>query len=163
DVDVDHDVDHGGKDIETFGRRFNPLLSFKFYTFALAFFGLTGVIFTLLALASPVVTAVLAAIMGFAAGLGVSYVLHVANRSEGSAGITEGDYKGTMAKVMLPIKQGQRGKVRMQIKGRTVELLAVGEDDEVMLDLNEDCIVLGIEDGVARVVDSGVLERREKA
>lgn len=149
-----------GKDVDTYaGRRYRPYLSFRFWTFLFAFFGLTGVLLTLFAEWGPTLVAGLSAGMGLFAGLGVTYVLHVANQSRGREGITEVDYKGSIARVILPISRDQRGKVRMQIKGRTVDVLAIGEDEEVVLDLGQECIVLGIEDGVARVVDSGALER----
>ncbi len=165
DANVDADLDGGdaGHDIETFGRRYNPLKSFKFYTFSMAFFGLTGVVFTLLQLlSSQLATLGLSGVMGLSAGLAVSYILHAANQSEGGRGIGENDYQGAVGQVILPIHVGQRGKIRMQIKGRTVDILAVGEDDDVVLDFNSECIVLGIEDGVARVMNSNVLEQRQE-
>jgi type VI secretion system secreted protein VgrG len=52
-----------------------------------------------------------------------------------------------------------RGKVQMHIKGRTIEMLAESVDDEVVLDLNEECFVLGVEDGIAKVVHPSALEK----
>ncbi len=163
DLDGDLDGDGAGHDIETFGRRYNPLKSFKFFTFSMAFFGLTGVLFTLFNLLSnPFVVLGLSGTLGLSAGLAVSYILHIANQSEGGRGIVENDYRGAIGRVILPIEEGQRGKIRMQIKGRTIDILAMGEDDEVVLDFDSECIVLGIEDGVARVIHSNVLEQRER-
>lgn len=163
DCDMHFDGDGAGHDIETFGRRYNPFKSFKFYTFSMAFFGLTGVIFTLFKLlGNPLATFGLSGVMGLSAGLAVSYILHIANQSEGGKGIGENDYQGAIGRVILPIQEGQRGKIRMQIKGRTVDILAVGEDGDVVLDFNSECIVLGIEDGVARVIHSNVLEQRQE-
>lgn len=163
DFEVGVDVDADGHDIETFGRRYNPLKSFKFYTFFLGFFGLTGVIFTFFnLLANPWVTLGLSGVMGLSAGVAVSYILHLANQSEGGAAISENDYRGTMAQVILPVGGGQRGKIRMRVRGRTIDLLAVSDEDDVILDFNEECIVLGVEDGIARVVHSSVLERQER-
>lgn len=163
DGDFDLDVDDGyDKDIEVaVGRRFNPFTSFKFYTFALAFFGLTGVVFTLLNLwASTIGVFVLSLGTGLFAGLGVAYALHLVNQSEGSEGITDRDYVGASAEVVLPVRSGKRGKVKMHLKGRTIEMLAESPDDEVVLDLNEECFVLGVEDGVAKVVHPSALEKR---
>lgn len=165
DADLDGDLAAGGAghDIETFGKRYNPLKSFKFYTFSMAFFGLTGVIFTLFSLLPGLLfTFGLSSLMGLSAGLAVSYILHMANQSEGGRGIGDSDYRGAIGQVILPVRSGQRGKIRMRIKGRSVDILAVGDDEDVILDFNSECIVLGIEDGVARVVHSDVLERREK-
>ena len=163
DGDFDLDVDDAyDKDIEVaVGRRFNPLTSFKFYTFALAFFGLTGVVFTLLNLwASTMGVFLLSLGTGMFAGVAVAWALHLVNQSEGSEGITNRDYMGASAEVVLPIGSGKRGKVKMHLKGRTIEMLAESPDDEVVLDLNEECFVLGVEDGVAKVVHPSALEKR---
>lgn len=165
DFDLDADAEHGyDGDIEVnVSRRFNPLTSFKFYTFALAFFGLTGVIFTLLGLMDSVAGVfALSLIIGLISGLGVAYVLHRVNTGTGGEGVTERDYVGASGQVVLPVGSGKRGKVRMQIKGRTIEMLAESADDEVVLDFNEECFVLGVEDGVAKVVHPSTLQARKR-
>jgi membrane protein implicated in regulation of membrane protease activity len=162
DLDLDGDVEHEyDKEIEVnVSRRFNPLTSFKFYTFALAFFGLTGVIFSLLPLwANPTGVFVLSLVMGLVSGLGVAFALHRVNMSAGGEGVTERDYVGASGKITLPLRSGRRGKVQMHIKGRTIEMLAESVDDEVVLDLNEECFVLGVEDGIAKVVHPSALEK----
>jgi len=160
DKDFDGAVD---KDFETqSGPRFRPLRSFKFYTYSMAFFGLTGTLLTALGLASAVVSASLAILMGLGAGLAVSYVLYVGGLSEGGRATNDDDFVGLTARVLLPVKKGQRGKVRVNIGGRAMDVMAVTDDEGVVLDLNESCFVLGIEDGVARVVDMRALEERRQ-
>jgi hypothetical protein len=160
DVDMDAGLDHGyHQDIEvSVARRFNPFTSFKFYTFTLAFFGLTGVVFTMLGLwANTAGVFILSLMMGLFAGLGIAYTLFKINDNSASSGITARDYIGTAAKVMLPVRAGKTGKVRMHIKGQTIEMPARPADDEVVLDFNQDCFVLGIEDGVVQVVQPSAL------
>lgn len=166
DADFDLDADHHGgydKEIEVaVSRKFNPFTSFKFYTFALAFFGLTGVIFEGLRLwESTFGVFGLSLAMGLVCGVGVAYLMHVVNQSEGGEGVTERDYMGASGKVVLPVRSGKRGKVQMYLKGRTIEMLAEPADDEVVLDFNEECFVLGVEDGVAKVVHPSALAKSD--
>ncbi len=160
---VDLDLDHDG-DIEVrIAPRYSPLTSFKFYTFALAFFGLTGVLFTVMGLwANATGVLVLSIVMGLIAGLAVSYALHKANATSSSDAITERDYVGVTGQVVLPVRAGKRGKVKMHLKGRTIEMFAESADDEVVLDFDEECFVLGVEDGVAKVVHPSALQSRSE-
>lgn len=161
DADIAVDLDAGGADgyggdIEVaVARRFNPFVSFKFYTFALTFFGLTGVIFSVLDLwQSPTGVFALSSVTGLMAGLAMAYTLFWLNRPGDSGAITERDYVGLQARVMLPVGAEKVGKVRLQIKGRTIEMPARAADGEVAFDFNEECFVLGIEDGVVEVVQT---------
>jgi hypothetical protein len=162
DLDLDVDGDHAyDSEIEVnVSRRFNPLTSFKFYTFALAFFGLTGVVFSMLGLwANPTGVFALSLVMGLVSGLGVAFALHRVNVGSGGGGVTERDYVGASGKIVLPLRSGKRGKIKMRIKGRTIEMLAESADDDIVLDLDEDCFVLGVEDGIAKVVHPSALEK----
>ncbi len=81
DVDVDADGEAGVDDIEVSQRRkFRPWLSFKFYTYLMGFFGLTGVLLTLVGQGESIIGISTSALMGLLAGLGVSYLLHYADR-----------------------------------------------------------------------------------
>lgn len=167
DVDLDADADfaaspdadgvggHSG-DIEVaVARRFNPFVSFKFYTFALTFFGLTGVIFSTFGLwESALGVFGLSSVTGLSAGMAMAYALFWLNQTGDSDAITERDYVGLNARVMLPVGGEKVGKVRLQIKGRTIEMPAKAADDDVVFDFNEECFVLGIEDGVVEVVQT---------
>lgn len=163
DGDFDLDGDHGhDSEIEVnVSRRFNPFTSFKFWTFALAFFGLTGVVFEGLGLwESATGVFGLSLVMGLLSGLGVAYAMHAVNSGSGGEGITENDYRGASGKVVLPLRAGKRGKIQMHLKDRTIEMLAESVDDEVVLDFNEEVFVLGVEDGIAKVVHRSALEKK---
>lgn len=159
DADADLDVDGYDGDIEVaVGRRFNPFVSFKFYTFSLAFYGLTGLLFTVLELLeSPVAILALSLVTGLLAGLGMAYALFWANSSSGTQGISARDYAGLSAKIMLPVSAQRKGKARMSIKGQIIEMPARSADDDVVFDFGEECVVLGIEDGVVQVVQPAAL------
>jgi membrane protein implicated in regulation of membrane protease activity len=152
---------HAG-DLEVHGqRRFNPFVSFKFYTFFLAFFGLTGMLFTWLDLwSTPAGVAAVSVGMGVAAGLGMTYTMHLAN-SGNTRGIVGSDYLGASGKVVLPIDVDQAGKIRVTIRGRTFDMRAeLADDEETTLDIDDACFVLGVEDGIAQVVDVSTVEQQ---
>lgn len=161
DADIDADADgEGTPDIETrIGKKFRPWFSFKFYTYALGFFGLTGVLLTLIGQGETVLGIGASAVMGLLAGLGASYLMHYGDKDSAAARATgQRDFLGAQAKVLLPIKKGERGRVRVNIDGRTVDMRAETEDEEVVLDMNDQCFVLDIDDGVAKVLDMKALQ-----
>ncbi len=162
DVDVDADADggDGGVDVETrVGKKYRPWFSFKFYTFAACFFGMTGLLLTLVGQGESALGIGLSSALGLVAGLGVSYMLHYADKESGSnRAAGERDFLGAQARVLLPIEKGERGRVRVRIEGRTVDLRAETESDDVVLGINDECFVLGIEDDVAKVLDARALE-----
>lgn len=166
DVDVDADVDADADqelDIETrVGKKYRPWFSFKFYTFATCFFGLTGLLMSVIGMGESLLGIGLSAAMGLFAGLGVSYMLHVAG-SEAAAvrTTTERDFLGAQAKVLLPIEKGERGRIRVNIQGRTVDMRAETEEEGVVLNMNDECFVLDIEDDVAKVIDARSLAEKK--
>ncbi|MGM0557893.1 MAG: hypothetical protein ACQEVA_16020 [Myxococcota bacterium] len=165
DIDADADAEHGGGsgDVEVFlKKRFNPLYSFKFWTFFLAYFGLTGVVFEFFSLMEGTWGIFALSLgLGLFAGLFSSYLMYAVNKGGVSAGVTERDYVGSSAKVTLPLSGQERGKVRMMVKGKMIEMPAESaDDDEVVFDLNEECFVLGVEDGVAKVVHPNALQKK---
>jgi hypothetical protein len=145
-------------------KRFRPLYSFKFWTFFLAYFGLTGVVFEAFGLMESTLGIFgLSVGLGLFAGLFSSYLMHLVDRDDVSAGVTAHDYVGSSAKVTLPLSGRERGKVRMMVKGKMIEMPAESaDDDEVVFDLNEECFVLGVEDGVAKVVHPNALQKESK-
>ena len=107
-----------------------PFLSLRFWTFFATFFGLTGAVFTGFALiASPIAIAVLAGGMGYLAGAGSTAVMRHLGQRQVDSTVSENDYVGANATVMLPVTRDRLGKIRLEIKGRTVDLLALTEDE----------------------------------
>lgn len=154
---VDKDLDTGR------GKRYRPLKSFKFWTFFLAFFGLTGTIFTLLSLwANAIGVAALSAFMGLFAGLLISYLIYVGDRSTAGRVIGQDDFRNLEGKVVLPFGQGRRGKVQVRLQGRLIELEAVmfERDEEVVFNFDDECIILEVDNGVAQVVPAASMEQQ---
>jgi hypothetical protein len=168
DMDMDADADAetgtgGSGDVEMFlKRKFNPFVSFKFWTFFLAYFGLTGVVFEFFGLMESTWGIFgLSLGLGLFAGLFSSYLMHAVNANAVSEGVQERDYRGSPAKVTLPLSKSERGKVRMMVKGKMIEMPAEpADEDEVVFDLNEECFVLDVEDGVAKVIHASALQKK---
>jgi membrane protein implicated in regulation of membrane protease activity len=107
-----------------------PVTSLRFWTFFLAFFGLTGALLTLFSLASSqVIIAALAGVIGYGSGWAMVATIRHLSRNETSSAVSERDYVGATGRVMVPVSRDKVGKVRIEIKGRTVEMLARTEDD----------------------------------
>ncbi len=162
DVDADADADQA-LDVETrVGRKYRPWFSFKFYTFAACFFGLTGLFLSLIGMGESLFGISLSAGMGLLAGITVSYLLHLAGSEAAAVRATkEREFLGAQAKVLLPIKEGERGRIRVTIGGRTVDMRAETEEEGVVLDMNDECFVLDIEEDVAKVIDAKSLAKQQ--
>lgn len=106
--------------------------SLRFWTFACFSSGLTGVLLHYLKLAGPGLTAALAALMGISLGLTASFAFRALRRAETSSGLEERDTVGTVGRVLLPISKERRGKVRIDIKGQTHDLVATTDEAELL-------------------------------
>ncbi len=158
DVDADADAD-ADKDVEVYrGKPYRPFYSFRFYTFTLAFFGLTGTLATLFG-AGVLLGLAMSSTMGALAGFGVTYSLHLANQSEGGRALTARDYSGQMGKVILPIPEKGQGKIQLRMRGQIMEFRAESEDGTAY-EPGKEVFILTLEDGVAKVADPSALVKR---
>jgi membrane protein implicated in regulation of membrane protease activity len=129
----DHASDHGDASHGNLGGFFAVLVSMRFWTFFATFFGLTGLVLEGLEFTSNVWLARGLAIgVGFLTGWAtVKLIRHLAaNESGVAAGVD--DYVGRSGEVLIRIVPGSLGKVRIELKGTTVDVLAVMEDDDVL-------------------------------
>jgi hypothetical protein len=156
DIDFDLDADGDaslGETAVSRQRSFNPFVSFKFYTFFLAFFGLTGFLFEWANLwSSSIGIFVLATGMGAFSGLSIAYLMHW-GQSGPSGGIKMRDYLGAHAEVKVGISKDQFGKVKLTIDGKTIEMLAASADGN-NYEIGDECFVIGIEDNTLQVISA---------
>lgn len=159
DADADTDAEvhaHGGGGWLTA----LPFASVTFWTFFLAFFGLTGVALTVLGVVgSAVLTAAIAAGLGFCCGFAVGHVMKRLRRDVVDSSVRALDFVGEVGRVLLPIAHGQPGKVRVQVKGRAVDLIA-DTDEPVGLLPNAEVVVHQVNDDGSVKVVALVAERR---
>lgn len=147
-TDHDGDVDHADTWI--------PFFSLRFWTYFLAGFGLTGLLLEKVANVTSPTSTIIAASTGFIAGLAVSYVLRLAMKSEADSSTKTHDLLGSTGKVVVAIRPGLPGKIRCQIKGEWVEMLALPEQGQT-IEADEEVVVLTVENDRAHVVSKASL------
>ena len=157
DVDMDADLElegdaeaeHGG--FASAGADFFlwPLRSIRFWTFFTAFFGMTGVAFSSLGLAGPILTLVLALSVGILSGGAASAIIRRFSSDDTGRAPQSSDYVGKMARVVVPVNREGVGKVRVRVGGQLVDVLAVTDDEK--LTSEDDVIVIEMDGTRARV------------
>jgi membrane protein implicated in regulation of membrane protease activity len=128
DLDAHADHDHGGLDGGALA--WLPLASLRFWTFFMAFFGATGTALTFIERDIDAwVLLAIAVAMGYVCGAAAVSVFRYMRRSETSSNLAVDDYIGETAVVRVSVARGKTGKVRLELKGRTLELLAETEEE----------------------------------
>jgi membrane protein implicated in regulation of membrane protease activity len=125
------------------------LRSIRFWTFFAAFFGLTGLALGWVGVAAPV-GAVAAAVVGLATGWGASAATRWLAADRSGAAAASGDYVGKTARVLVPVASQQTGKVRLELRGSTVDILAT-TDEESGFATGDSAIIVEVEGLVARI------------
>jgi membrane protein implicated in regulation of membrane protease activity len=123
DGDHDHGGAHGGLASAAL-----VLLSLRFWVFAAFAFGLTGTAIRVLGLASPFVALLLAVLAGLGAGALAVWVFRALARSESSSAVAADDLIGQIGRVLVPLGPGTTGKVRLDLRGQAVDMLATTDD-----------------------------------
>jgi membrane protein implicated in regulation of membrane protease activity len=114
--DVAHDADHDSA--------WTLVASVRFWTFALLAFGLVGTLLTVFGLSEKLLTLGLAVGSGAASGLFAASVIRRLGRQAQSSHVTAGDVVGRVGRVVVPLDAGASGKVRIEIKGSSVDYVA---------------------------------------
>jgi membrane protein implicated in regulation of membrane protease activity len=159
DADVDADMDGHLGGIGDALSGWLPFASMRFWIFFLAFFGLTGTLLsTLGSVSSAVLAGTISGVRGYLCGLGTTKAIKKLQAAEIDSSIRETDYLGTQGRVVVPISGGELGKIRLELKGSIVEVLA-RTDDATDLGIGSPVIVYSTdEDGNAVVSQLDQLE-----
>jgi len=150
DLDLDHEADgHGGGPGDLMGL-FGVLASIRFWTFFAAFFGLTGILLDILALAGKFAGFGLA--VGVGALTGWTAVTLINRLSASDVGVAAGvdDYIGKTGEMLIAVGPNKLGKVRIELKGTTVDMLA--ESDELSIARGEQAMIVDMRGSKAVVV-----------
>ena len=132
-------------------RPFLPFLSFRFWTFGAAFFGLTGTVLTTLALSVEPLVLGLSSAVGLSVGTLSAWVIRALRKPVGQRRMRAGDLTGSAGELLLSLKPAGVSKVRVQGAGGVHELIAVAAEGQA-IPKGARVIVLGIDDeGRARV------------
>lgn len=140
DADGDHDSD-GESDL--------IFLSPRFWTFLALAFGISGALMTIFNLASSMVVLAIAGVSGVLSGAFAALVLRALKRGQVSSASSEHEAIGRVGEVLVPLEKGRIGKVRIALRGQTLDLMATG--GEQPLALGTRVVIEDIEGGIARV------------
>jgi membrane protein implicated in regulation of membrane protease activity len=149
-LEVDHDVGghaHAGHDAGGF---LPILLSVRFWTFGAMAFGIVGSLLHFLQLAPMGVVPFVAVSVGLACGFFASWVFRALSRADNQSGAGSTEAVGQVGRVLVPVKRGARGKVRIQLRGQTTDFLALTDEDD--FEAGARVLVTEVEEGQVRVV-----------
>lgn len=142
----DADADHGA-----LAGVFSAFLSVRFWMFFLAFFGLTGLVLDGLDIVpNSDLALVLAIAMGILTGEVTVHVFRRLAHSETSTAAGTHDYVGKSGRVLVGFGPGALGKLRLTLKGTTVDVLA-STDEERPFVPGDDALVIQMNDTTAVV------------
>ncbi len=128
-----------------------PFMSFRFWTFGAAFFGLTGTLLTLLALTVEPATLLTSLAMGLGVGVVTATLVHKLRRPVSGDSIARGEYVGQVGVLVARLRPGGTSKVALRIRHREAELLAVS-DDARALPADTRVVVLRVDDDGRAIV-----------
>lgn len=129
DVDIDADIDG---DVSGHGNLFFGFLSFKALVAFVGIFGLTGLMLAESDMSTGM-RALYATLAGFAAMVVVGYMMRALHSLGHSGTLKLTNALGRQGSVYLriPGSGGGRGKITIEIQGRSVELAAVTDGDDI--------------------------------
>jgi hypothetical protein len=167
-VDFDHGIDLDpalDSDIEMTepGRNRTSLLgllrSFKFWTFGLCFFGLTGISLSGLGVSPPAVLA-MAISVGLAIGGSLASILRLLYHRHVDSLIKSSDLIGCVGTVELPFDCHSKGKVRLELKGVSRDFIAL-TDAPQGFELGDPVLVIEIENNLLWVVSAHTIPQEK--
>jgi hypothetical protein len=146
--DVDHElgvhIDADGIDVIIGAFR-----SLRFWIFFLTFFGMTGVALLQLGVTTSTVLSTVSAVgMGLFAGYGAVWAYRTLNKRESNSLAGENDLIGKTGRIMVGVSPTVLGKLRVQVKGSTVDLLA--KSDETFA-IDDEAIVIEMDGTMVRI------------
>lgn len=121
-----------------------PFLSLRFWTYLLGGFGGFGVILSLANVGGEPLRIVSSAIVGLIAGLGAAYAARWMQTNETDSSVHSGDLLGVAAKVLVSSRNGEPAKVRMDVKGDLIDMLAVPLDGQ-SIEAGEEVVVVSVD------------------
>lgn len=153
DVDISAPADRGLNVFSSYFKfGFAVVRSFKFWTFGLCFFGLTGLVLSRITPGfSTVLIAAIAGVVGCILGSFMAGMLQFLWLRQVNSMVRTEDLVGLTGIVEIPLDASQRGKVRLQVKGSNVAFMAY-TDEIQRLEAGDTVLVVGMEDNRLWVV-----------
>ncbi len=149
-VDLSHDLDIGFA-ASDFWLAF---MSMRFVTYFVGIFGIFGLVLTFFSGLSQTSIAVYTALVALVLGYGGALLNRYLKVEGETSGVTEHDYVGALGRTTVPIRGSQPGKVRVSIKGDTIDMIALSEGEKEIA-MGEEIVVVGLEGDKVRVAPKG--------
>jgi hypothetical protein len=105
--------------------------SLRFYMFAAIGLGVVGVPVTALGKSSPGLTLAVALLTAFGVGTLASLGFRMLGRETLSSGATEEELVGHVGRVLVACEKGRRGKVRLTVRGQTLDFVATTDEARI--------------------------------
>ena len=130
------------------------LISFRNIIYFMAFFGLTGSIFSYLAFL-PLITFFASTSMGIFSGWFGYKLMKYLKSSESGESLNLYDLKGKQAIVTININKNSKGKIQTQCKGQTIELIAMIDDssDKEFFKTRDKVLITDIKNNIAFIIE----------
>lgn len=152
DHSIDQDISPDANDGAHADGAWTIFFSLRFWTFFAAFFGLTGILITAGTPLGEWPGLALALAAGAVAGGSVALTMRLLKRNEVNSNVSERDFVGQDAEVMVAMRPGQTGRIRLEAKGEVLDVLAVADDSTREILAGSKVVVVGYEDDRARVI-----------
>ncbi|MBX3188566.1 MAG: hypothetical protein KF819_16235 [Labilithrix sp.] len=139
-----------------------PIASLRFWTFLLAFGGLTGALLTWLSGLGPIAVAATALAVGYAAGLGVTKLVRWLAADQISSTLARDACVGVSGTVVLPPGRGALGRIRVRLENQIIDFDAETEDEGV-LEISDPVVVYDVrDDGVVLVTSTKATKGKDQ-
>ncbi len=165
DVDVDLDLDvetdfdtgdaggEGAEDTAGSASSFvSSLLSTRSVVFFLAFFGLSGVVFTAIG-SRTIVVVITSAVLGLVAAALNAEIFNYLQSTGSSSQALNRDIVGASAKVALPISAEHKGRIRTDLGGQPTFMVASPYEVGEKFDVGDSVVVIEVQNGTAFVAE----------
>jgi len=132
------------------------ILSTRSVIYALFTFGLVGGLLHVPGLVQPTTAFVIAIASGLATTVAIGYLFRSLDDAGASGAARLDEVIGRTGRVLVGCARGQRGKVRVQLKGHVVDVLAT--TDEEHIPEGTEVVIVGVRDDVVHVASKSVTE-----
>jgi len=106
-------------------------LSLRFWVYGLLGFGMVGAGLHYLGLAGSLATPLIAVAIGLLSGFAASWTFRALARADTTSGAEATDAVGQVGRVLVPCTRGQKSKIRIELRGQTLDLIATTDDEEL--------------------------------
>ncbi len=151
-----HELSHADHGTEAAASIIGMVASLRFWTYFCAFFGVAGLLLSLLAGLGSGVVLGLSLFMGLSAGVIIASLARALNRSQSTSTVGQAELAGRSGEVLVEIAPGRPGKVRLDLGGELLDLPAIA-DGALALPAGARIVVLSFEGERALVTPEAAL------